>query len=80
MALARQRQSVADTILGGHVYRLLTDSRLQAGGIAFVDGGVEAVLEGAPTQCWLWFEERISKPWDAIDNPLLTWDNSRRQR
>jgi len=64
---------ILESHLGRAVHALFFDSRICVGGLAFVDGGIETIWEGAPEDCWRWFLERIEKPWDTIDNPLLIW-------
>lgn len=66
------------TELGSEVAHLLRDSQVAAGGIAFVDGAVERVLEGSAEQCWVRFTEQIVRPWDDTDNVLLVWSAGRR--
>ena len=66
-------QSGSDSRLARAVHALIFDTELEAGGLAFVDGGVETVLCGSPDECWGWFTARLAMPWDALDNPLLIW-------
>lgn len=61
------------TALGNAVARLLRDVQIAAGGIAFVDGAVETIVEGSAEQCWIGFTERIVRAWDDTDNVLLVW-------
>jgi hypothetical protein len=64
---------VLESRFGRTIHALLFDPHVPRGGIAFVDGGVEAILEGTRQQCWIWFLERAHKPWDTIGNPILIW-------
>jgi len=72
-AILKDPSTVLETVLGRTVHELLFHPEISAGGIAFVDGGIETVLEGEPEQCWNWFLERAGKPWDTMDNPMLIW-------
>src|ERR1700694_2687945 len=75
-ALRLGRSRILESPFGRAVHKLLFYKRILVGGVAFVDGGIETVLEGTPEDCWTWFLERIEKPWDTIDNPLLIWHRS----
>ncbi len=72
-ARSQSPERVAESRLGKAIHPLLFDARISVGAIAFVDGGIETVLTGTPEQCWAWFLERIAKPWDTIDNPIMIW-------
>jgi hypothetical protein len=73
-ARSQPPELVAESRLGKAIHALLFDVKISVGAIAFVDGGIETILKGTPEQCWAWFLERIAKPWDTIDNPILIWD------
>lgn len=77
-AMAQPPELVAESRLGKAVHTLLHDPRIGDGAIAFVDGGIETVLNGSPEQCWQWFLARIVKHWDNIDNPVLVWGPERK--
>jgi hypothetical protein len=64
---------VIQTRLGAFVHSLMFHPSIQVGGIAFIDGGIETIVEGSNKQCWDGFLARICRPWDAIDNPLFIW-------
>lgn len=72
-AMDRFAGGATDSRLGKAIYSLLFDPLILTGAVAFVDGGIEVILEGTPEQCWSWFLELIKKPWDAIDNPIMVW-------
>jgi hypothetical protein len=75
-AMKRHPDAILETVLGRTVHALLFQPEISAGGIAFVDGGIETVLEGASEQCWNWFLERADKLWDTVDNPMLIWSHN----
>jgi len=72
-AMSRSPERVMESRLGKVIHTLLFDTRIMVGAVAFVDGGIESVLKGRPEQCWTWYLDRIVKPWDTIDNPILIW-------
>jgi hypothetical protein len=55
MSAVRHGPPAPKTQLGERVYRLIADDSLQGGGIAFVDGGVEAILEGTGGQTYYFY-------------------------
>jgi len=72
-AMTQSPERVMESRLGKVIHMLLFDTRIMVGAVAFVDGGIKRVLAGSPGQCWMWYLDRIVKPWDTIDNPLLIW-------
>jgi len=74
-AFVQTRGMVFSTPLGAFVRALMFDRRIKTAGLAFVDGGIETIVEGSAGLCWQGFLDRIGKPWDNMDNPLFIWRN-----
>src|ERR1041384_4963745 len=58
----RPSDELVQTRLGGFVYTLMFHPSILVGGIAFVDGGIETVVEGSRADCWRGFTGRIRQP------------------
>ena len=61
--------------LEGIIQRILDAPDVEIGSIAFVDGGIEDVIEGSKSECLERIRKLLSRPWDTIGNPLFVWKN-----